>query len=136
MVHLPIGARFYANRRYKAAGSAYVEDVIAIIPGLDYDVEVAEAHAELLVEVRSQGKHRGAHDLIIPATARVFDRTIVSADDTAFRAARFPTSGFGPKTRRHPPFGLPAGSKKLISPATAPRETRSTVFGPVSGTRT
>ena len=74
-----------ANRRRKAARNAYVEDVIATIPVLDYDVEVAEAHAELLVEVRSRGKPRGAHDLIIAATARAFDRTVVSADDTAFR---------------------------------------------------
>jgi tRNA(fMet)-specific endonuclease VapC len=74
-----------ANRRRKATRNAYVEDVIATIPVLDYDVEVAEAHAELLVEVRSQGKPRGAHDLIIAATARAFDRTVVSADDTAFR---------------------------------------------------
>jgi tRNA(fMet)-specific endonuclease VapC len=74
-----------ANRRRKATRNAYVEDVIATIPVLDYDVEVAEAHAELLVEVRSQGKRRGAHDLIIAATARAFDRTVVSADDTAFR---------------------------------------------------
>lgn len=74
-----------ANRRRKAARSAYVDDIIATIPVIDYDVEVAEAHAELLVEVRAQGRPRGAHDLIIAATARAFDRTIVSADRTAFR---------------------------------------------------
>ena len=63
---------------------AYVEDIIATIPVLAYDAEVAEAHAELLVEVRSQGRPRGAHDLIIAATAKAFDRTVVSADRTAF----------------------------------------------------
>jgi tRNA(fMet)-specific endonuclease VapC len=84
IAELRVGA-LLANRRRKAARNAYVEDVIATIPVLDYDVEVAEAHAELLVEVRSQGKPRGAHDLIIAATARAFDRTVVSADDTAFR---------------------------------------------------
>jgi tRNA(fMet)-specific endonuclease VapC len=74
-----------AKRSRRVGRDAYLDDVIATIPVLDYDLEVAEAHAELLVEVRSQGKPRGAHDLIIAATARAFDRTVVSADDTAFR---------------------------------------------------
>jgi tRNA(fMet)-specific endonuclease VapC len=65
--------------------SAYGGDVVATIPVLDYDVEVAEAHAELLLEVRSQGRPRGAHDLIIAATAKAFDRTVISADRRAFR---------------------------------------------------
>jgi tRNA(fMet)-specific endonuclease VapC len=45
----------------------------------------SETHAELVVEVRSQGRPRGAHDLIIAATAKAFDRTVVTADRTAFR---------------------------------------------------
>jgi predicted nucleic acid-binding protein len=84
IAELRVGA-LLASRRRKAARSAYVDDIIATIPVLDYNVEVAEAHAELLVEVRSQGKPRGAHDLIIAATAKAFDRAIVSADRTAFR---------------------------------------------------
>ena len=84
VAELRVGA-LLANRRRKATRNAYVEDVIATIPVLDYNVEVAEAHAELLIEVRSQGRPRGAHDLIIAATARAYDRTVVSADDTAFR---------------------------------------------------
>ena len=71
--------------RRTAKRSAYVDDIIATIPVIDYDLDVAEAHAELLVEVRTQGRPRGAHDLIIAATARAFDRTIVSANRTAFR---------------------------------------------------
>lgn len=74
-----------ATRRRQAARNSYVDDVIATIPVLHYDADVAEAHAELLVEVRTQGKPRGAHDLIIAATAKAFDRTVVSADDNAFR---------------------------------------------------
>jgi len=84
IAELRVGA-LLTNRRRKAARSAYVDDVIATIPVLDYDLEVAEAHAELLLEVRSQGRPRGAHDLIIAATAKAFDRTVVSADRTAFR---------------------------------------------------
>ena len=84
VAELRVGA-LLADRRRKAARAAYVEDIIATIPVISYDIDVAEAHAELLVEVRSQGNPRGAHDLIIAATARASERTIISADRTAFR---------------------------------------------------
>ena len=85
VAELRIGA-LLADRRRKASRSAYVDDIISTIPVIDYDLDVAEAHAELLVEVRSQGSPRGAHDLIIAATAKASDRTIVTADRTAFRS--------------------------------------------------
>ena len=84
VAELRVGA-LLANRRRQAARSAYVEDIITTIPVINYDVHVAEAHAELLVEARNQGNPRGAHDLIIAATAKAADRTIVSADNTAFQ---------------------------------------------------
>jgi tRNA(fMet)-specific endonuclease VapC len=84
VAELRVGA-LLANRRRRAARTAYVDEIIATIPVLDYDLEVAEQHAELLVVVRSQGRPRGAHDLIIAATAKAFDRTVLSADRTAFR---------------------------------------------------
>ena len=83
VAELRVGA-LLADPRRRASRHAYVEDVLATIPVLAYDANVAEAHAELLVEVRAQGKPRGAHDLIIAATAKAFDRTIVSADQSAF----------------------------------------------------
>lgn len=73
-----------ADHRHRATRSAYVDDILATVPVIGYDREVAENHAELLVHVRSEGKPRGAHDLIIAATAKTFDRTVVSADSTAF----------------------------------------------------
>lgn len=75
-----------ADPRRQAARGAYVDDIISTIPVLDYDLDVAEAHAALLVEVRSQGRARGAHDLIIAATANAYERTIVSADSRAFES--------------------------------------------------
>ncbi len=85
IAELRVGA-LLADRRRKASRTAYVEDIISTIPVIDYDMDVAEAHAELLVEVRSQGSPRGAHDLIIAATARASNRMIVTADRTAFRS--------------------------------------------------
>jgi len=63
---------------------AFVDDVLATIPVIDYDVDVAEAHAHLLVGVRQQGRPRGAHDLVIAATALASQRTVLTADQTAF----------------------------------------------------
>jgi len=83
IAELRVGALLAKGRR-RTTRTAYVDDVIATIPALDYDLDVAEAHAELLAQVRAQGKPRGAHDLIIAATAKAFDRTIVSADSSAF----------------------------------------------------
>jgi len=84
IAELRVGA-LLADRRRKALRTAYVDDIVATVPVLDYDLDVAEAHAELLAGVRSQGKPRGAHDLIIAATARASDRTVVAADAAAFR---------------------------------------------------
>ena len=62
-----------------------MDDVIDVIPILDYDQAVASSHAELLVVVRRQGRPRGAHDLIVAATAKATQREVVSADNTAYR---------------------------------------------------
>ena len=83
VAELRVGALRATGRRAEAR-TAFVDDVIASIPVLDYNLDVAEAHARLLAEVRAQGKPRGAHDLIIAATAKTFDRTVVTADGGAF----------------------------------------------------
>jgi len=83
IAELRVGA-LLARGRQRARRAAFVEDVVATIPLLDYGLEVAEAHAALLAAVRTQSKPRGAHDLIIAATAKAFERTVVSADSSAF----------------------------------------------------
>ena len=84
IAELRAGALLASSRR-KSRRMAFVDDIVATIPVINYGPEVAEIHAALLVGVRAQGKPRGAHDLIIAATARASDRTILSADRTAFR---------------------------------------------------
>lgn len=44
---------------------------------------MAEHQAELLAHVRRTGSLRGAHDLIIAATARATSRTLVTTDAKA-----------------------------------------------------
>ncbi len=76
-VHLADDAR-------RAVRAAFVDEVVATIPTVDYDLDVARAHAELLAHVRRTGRPRGAHDLIIAATAKTTTRIVVSADVGAF----------------------------------------------------
>ncbi len=80
---LRVGVLLSSGKK-RAARLAFLEDVLAVIPVLDYDRAVAEVHAELLVHVRHRGRPRGAHDLIIAATARAASRTVVSANGAAF----------------------------------------------------
>jgi tRNA(fMet)-specific endonuclease VapC len=66
------------------ARAAFVEDVLGTIPVEEYNPGVARAHARLLAHVRRVGKPRGAHGLIIAATAAATARIVVSSDATGF----------------------------------------------------
>jgi tRNA(fMet)-specific endonuclease VapC len=84
MAELRVGAILAKGKR-RAERTAFVDDVATTVPIVDYDKEVAQQHALLLVEVRRRGRPRGAHDLIIAATANAANRTVVSADTEAFK---------------------------------------------------
>lgn len=73
-----------ASPRYRPARQAFVDEVADAIPVLSCDTAVAEAHAALLTATRQAGRPRGAHDLIIAATARATGRTVLTADPTGF----------------------------------------------------
>ena len=83
IAELRVGAMLASGRR-RETRLAYVTDVIETIPVVVYDLDVAEAYAQLLVTVRSQGRPRGAHDLIIAASALATERLVVTADGRAF----------------------------------------------------
>ncbi|MEV8567305.1 PIN domain-containing protein [Streptomyces sp. NPDC051322] len=61
----------------------FVDGVLALIPVEDYTSDTARIHARLLAHVRRSGRPRGAHDLIIAATAAATARTIVTTDAEA-----------------------------------------------------
>lgn len=73
-----------AQRRRRATRRAFVDSLLATIPLEPYDIEVAKAHAALLAHTRREGRTRGAHDLLIAATARARSRTVVTADAAGF----------------------------------------------------
>lgn len=62
----------------------FVEAIASAIPILPYDRRVAATHATLLAAVQRAGRPRGAHDLIIAATAATYDITVVTADPGGF----------------------------------------------------
>ena len=73
-----------AAARHRSAREEFVDGIVSAIPVLDYDARVAVEHAGLLAATRRTGRPRGAHDLIIAATAKATGRTVVTADASAF----------------------------------------------------
>jgi tRNA(fMet)-specific endonuclease VapC len=63
---------------------ALVDSILATIPVEDYDLDVARSHALLLDHTHRSGGQRGAHDLVIAATALARGRIVVTADRGGF----------------------------------------------------
>jgi tRNA(fMet)-specific endonuclease VapC len=84
LAELLVGVEMADTKRRRVARQAFVNDVLEAVPVITYDEEIARVHAELLVAVRRIGRPRGAHDLIIAATARATARTVLTGDGSAF----------------------------------------------------
>jgi tRNA(fMet)-specific endonuclease VapC len=74
-----------AGERHRSRRAEFVQRLVGVLPIEPYDVAVAVAHATLLAHVQRTGTPRGAHDLIVAATALATNRLVVSTD----RGARF-----------------------------------------------
>lgn len=83
VAELSVGVELAVGRTRQNRGD-FLDGVLEAVPIIDYDLEVARAHARLLVAVRRQGQPRGAHDLVIAATAVASNRVVVTADAGAF----------------------------------------------------
>jgi tRNA(fMet)-specific endonuclease VapC len=84
VAELLVGIEMADTKRRRATRESFVEQVLDAVPVINYDEHVARSHAELLVAVRRVGRPRGAHDLIIAATARATGRTVLTGDESAF----------------------------------------------------
>jgi tRNA(fMet)-specific endonuclease VapC len=69
-----------ADDRRRPAREALVTDLLSVVTIEPYDLTVARHHAILLAHVRRVGRPRGAHNLLIAATALATKRTAVTAD--------------------------------------------------------
>jgi tRNA(fMet)-specific endonuclease VapC len=74
------GVHLDADVSRQAAQKAFLDEVLTIVPVIDYDRNIAEHHAGLLAHTARAGAARGAHDLIIAATARATDRVLITTD--------------------------------------------------------
>jgi tRNA(fMet)-specific endonuclease VapC len=83
VAELRVGVSLSKGRR-RARREHFIASVLDAISVETYDLEVAEAHAELLAYIRRAGTPRGAHDLIIAATALARDREVVTLDRRGF----------------------------------------------------
>jgi tRNA(fMet)-specific endonuclease VapC len=73
-----------ADRRNRARRATFVAEVLETVTVEDYALPTARAHAHLLAWARESGRPRGAHDLIIAATALAAGRILVTADARGF----------------------------------------------------
>ena len=78
-----VGVLQEADPGRAAAQRAFLDDVLAVVPVVDYNRAVAEHHAALLAHTHRTGHRRGVHDLIIAATARANGRTVATTDQRA-----------------------------------------------------
>lgn len=77
------GVHLAATEQQRQTRQAFLERALDALPVEEYTQRVAVRHGELLALVRRSGTTRGAHDLIIAATALATGRTILTTDDRA-----------------------------------------------------
>ena len=83
MAELLVGV-ILADPRHRSKREAFVNEVLLTVAVEPYDTEVARAHASLIAHTRTSGRPRGAHDLMIAATAVTRNREVVTLDATGF----------------------------------------------------
>ena len=83
IAELGVGVEIATGKR-RQTRRAFLDEIMSSLPIVGYDIEVARVHTGLLVAVRRSGRRRGAHDLIIAATAKATGRIVVTADRSGF----------------------------------------------------
>jgi tRNA(fMet)-specific endonuclease VapC len=73
-----------ADEAHRDERRALVDAVIEGFDVLPFELETARQHALLLAHARRTGRPRGAHDLLVAATARASSRVLVTTDARAF----------------------------------------------------
>lgn len=77
------GVLLDGDRASQATQRGFLDQVLDVTPVEDYTPAVAVQHAKLLAHVRTTGQPRGAHDLIIAATALATGRILLTTDSRA-----------------------------------------------------
>jgi len=69
--------------QHRGARAEFLVRVLETLPVEAYDLATADIHGRLLADVHRTGAKRGAHDLIIAATAVATGRTVLTTDRSA-----------------------------------------------------
>lgn len=72
-----------ASEQHRGARAEFLVTVLETLPVEPYDLATTEAHGRLLAHVHRSGTKRGAHDLIIAATAVATRRIVLTTDRNA-----------------------------------------------------
>jgi tRNA(fMet)-specific endonuclease VapC len=72
-----------ADAAHRLGRAEFLMAVLETVPIEPYDLAVAEAHGRLLAHVHRAGSRRGAHDLLIAATAVATGRIVLTTDQGA-----------------------------------------------------
>ena len=73
-----------SGSRHRAPRERFVGWLLERLVVQLYDLDVARVHASLMAHGRRTGRPRGAHDLIVAATAIAVGRTLVTIDPGGF----------------------------------------------------
>ena len=83
IAELGVGVEVATGKRRRVR-QAFLDDIVATLPVIAYDLDIARAHTKLMIAARKAGRPRGAHDLIIAATALATGRVVVTSDRLGF----------------------------------------------------
>ena len=72
------------SRGIRARREAFVEQVLARLPVIPFDLGVARVHARIWAELAVKGINVGAHDLLIGATALATGSPVATRDTGSF----------------------------------------------------
>ncbi|HEX3871075.1 MAG TPA: type II toxin-antitoxin system VapC family toxin [Pirellulales bacterium] len=81
---LLIGVHRANTEQRRQRRSAFVEAIISGIGVLDFTIGAARIHADIYAELAKTGQMVGAHDLIIAATARHHDLSLLTDNVNEF----------------------------------------------------
>jgi tRNA(fMet)-specific endonuclease VapC len=84
LAELEAGVRLASTKLQLRRRRLFVDAILSAATVISYDESTALCHADLLTHVRRMGRPRGAHDLIVAATAAATSRTLVTTDGRAF----------------------------------------------------
>jgi predicted nucleic acid-binding protein len=75
------------TERQRAARESFLENLLAIVPVVPFDLRVTRAHARLRARL-PRAAAVGAHDLLIAATAVALDFEVLTRDRRSFPRIR------------------------------------------------